>query len=411
MLFCIQIINRADKAVLGIAATAIMADLSLSPERYGFVASSFFFLYSIGGIIVGYSFAHRFRPRIILAVLIAIWSASQLPIVFAASFGTLLVGRVLLGLGEGSGTPTCVNATHEWFPAERRNLPTSIVLVGTIIGAVVSAPVLSWVIHLYGWRAAFAACAIGGGLMLAIWLMFSRNGPYSGVSSDHGGAPAAGRQVLRMLGDRSVGGCFIMSWSTDWVVAFTIAWLPSFCTLVLGFSAVETGWLLSGVFVVQTVVILAASMISQWLLRRGFTQRTSLSGLIATCQLLGAACMLAGIYAGPPHLRLALIGLAIGLACVTSALTPGVLGAIFPTRHRNRLVHVVMSAGTIGALLAPWLTGHLLGRDTAGGWSSALLVNVAVLVIGGVSGLLIINPERSARRLQEMDARTTPILI
>lgn len=40
MLFFVQTINRADKAVLGLAATAIMADLAMSPVRFGLVASS-----------------------------------------------------------------------------------------------------------------------------------------------------------------------------------------------------------------------------------------------------------------------------------------------------------------------------------------------------------------------------------
>jgi hypothetical protein len=40
--------------VVGLAAQPIMAELKLSPEQFGVLASSFFFLFAIFGVIVGF---------------------------------------------------------------------------------------------------------------------------------------------------------------------------------------------------------------------------------------------------------------------------------------------------------------------------------------------------------------------
>lgn len=403
MLFAVQTISRADKAVLGLAAGAIMTELSLSPERYGLIASSFYFLYGIGGIAVGYFLGHRYRPRIILAGMIAVWSLSQLPIILAASFATLLVGRIVLGLAEG-GTPTCVNACHEWFPSEKRNLPTSIVMFGAILGSLASAPVLSAIITRLGWRAAFISCAVAGGIILVMWVLFSRDGPYSGIGArDAHGKAVSGAKALRMLRDRSIYGSFIMMFSTEWVTGFTLTWLPIFCTKALGFSLVETGWLLSMMFLGQGLVMLAISALSQVLIQFGISTRIARASLNAVCLMIGAVCLVSATHLTNPYLRLIAVGLGVGFPIVTVTLNPALLSEIFPPRHRNRLVHMILAAGTIGAMMAPWLTGKLVGTAMVGNWSTILLINATILTVAGVLALMLIDPARSARRLREID--------
>jgi len=45
LLFLYMLINFADKAVVGLAAVPIMQELALTPSQFGFVGSSFFFLF------------------------------------------------------------------------------------------------------------------------------------------------------------------------------------------------------------------------------------------------------------------------------------------------------------------------------------------------------------------------------
>lgn len=159
LLFLAQMLNYFDKTVVGVAATSIMAELDLTPERYGLVASAFFSLYAVTGVLVALFAAPRFKPRSIMAVLLVIWSLAQLPVLVSASFTTLIAGRVILGMGEGPGTPTSINACHEWFAPAERNMPTALSLFGSQVGSLLAAPILSYIIAVSAggrrsWRAA-----------------------------------------------------------------------------------------------------------------------------------------------------------------------------------------------------------------------------------------------------------------
>jgi hypothetical protein len=55
LLFSFMLINFADKTVVGLAAVPIMRDLDLTPRQFGFLGSSFSFLFAISGILVGLS--------------------------------------------------------------------------------------------------------------------------------------------------------------------------------------------------------------------------------------------------------------------------------------------------------------------------------------------------------------------
>lgn len=405
LLFLVQTLNRADKAVLGLAATAIMADLALSPERFGLIASSFYFLYAATGIVVGYFVAPHFRPRWIVAAMIAVWSISQLPIVFAASFTTLLVGRIVLGMGEGNGTPTCINACHEWFAPDKRTLPTSVVMAGALVGSLASAPVLAGITARYGWHAAFAACAAAGGVMLVVWLLLSRDGPFSGIArSPAEGRSVSGRGAMRLLRDRTIYGCFAIHFAADWVVGFTLTWMPTFATKALGFPMVRMGWLVALVFLFQTLVMLGVAALSQALMARGVSSRIARGVLNSLCLLLGAVALVLSGQLDEPYTRLALVAIGVGLPVTTVTLNPALLSEVLPARHRNRLLHVLLSAGTIGSMLAPWLTGRLVGNLEGGNWALVLTINAGVLAVGGLVGLLLIRPEATKARLAALDA-------
>src|SRR5882757_10420464 len=54
LLFLFMLVNFADKIVVGLAGVPIMTELKLDPEQFGDLGSSFFLLFSISAIIVGF---------------------------------------------------------------------------------------------------------------------------------------------------------------------------------------------------------------------------------------------------------------------------------------------------------------------------------------------------------------------
>jgi MFS transporter, ACS family, D-galactonate transporter len=66
-----MLINFADWAVLGLAAVPIMQELGLSHTEFGLIASSFFTLFSVGGMIGGL-LVNRVATKWVLAALAVI---------------------------------------------------------------------------------------------------------------------------------------------------------------------------------------------------------------------------------------------------------------------------------------------------------------------------------------------------
>ena len=100
LLFLFMLVNFADKIVVGLAGVPIMTELKLDPEQFGQLGSSFFLLFSISAIIVGF-IVNSVPTRWVLLAMAVIWSIAQFPMVGTVSFTTLLICRVILGAGEG----------------------------------------------------------------------------------------------------------------------------------------------------------------------------------------------------------------------------------------------------------------------------------------------------------------------
>ena len=116
-----MLVNFADKIVVGLAGAPIMNDMKLEPEQFGLLGSSFFFLFSISAIVVGF-IVNRIDTRWVLLVLALIWSLAQFPMVGTVSFTTLLICRIILGAGEGPAFSVAAHAIYKWFPDEKRTL-------------------------------------------------------------------------------------------------------------------------------------------------------------------------------------------------------------------------------------------------------------------------------------------------
>src|SRR5215475_11506683 len=108
LLFLFMLVNFADKIVVGLAGVPIMNELKLEHDQFGLLGSSFFFLFSISAIVVGF-IVNRVPTRWVLLVLALIWALAQFPMVGTIGFTTLLICRIILGAGEG---PAFAVATH-----------------------------------------------------------------------------------------------------------------------------------------------------------------------------------------------------------------------------------------------------------------------------------------------------------
>src|ERR1700749_4045867 len=176
LLFLFMVVNFADKIVVGLAGVPIMTDLKLDAEQFGLLGSSFFFLFSISAIVVGF-IVNKVPTRWVLLTLAVIWALAQFPMVGTVSFTTLLICRIVLGAGEGPAFSVAAHAIYKWFPDEKRTLPTAILSQGSAFGVIVAVPALNWLIVNYSWHYAFGPLGVVGLLWAVAWLFMGREGP------------------------------------------------------------------------------------------------------------------------------------------------------------------------------------------------------------------------------------------
>ena len=176
LLFLFMLVNFADKIVVGLAGVPIMTDLKLDAEQFGQLGSSFFLLFSISAIIVGFIVNTR-RHALGAAGDGGDLVAGAIPDGRQVCFTTLLVCRIILGAGEGPAFSVATHAIYKWFPDEKRTLPTAILSQGSAFGVILAVPALNWVIVNYSWHHAFGVLGVVGLFWVVAWLALGKEGP------------------------------------------------------------------------------------------------------------------------------------------------------------------------------------------------------------------------------------------
>ena len=414
MLFLFQTINFFDKLVFGLSAVPMMKELSLSPKEFGLIGSSFFLLFSPSGMAVGLFVVGRFPAKWILMLLAAIWSATQLPVFFSSSVMVLVVCRILLGAGEGPGLPTALHTCYNWFPADKRSVPSAVVLQGISVGLLAGGPLLTYVIISHGWRTGFLVCGLLGIAWMIAWSVIGGEGPYAAANVSHD-APAASPNVpARLLWlDPTVIGVIIMSTMSYWIVGISATWLPPFLQLGLGYKPTDVGWIISAIYMFQSPLLLSGSWITQVLQRRGWSLRACLGNASGFALLIaGCALLLSIVTSGA--LQLVCVAIAFAAPSLTTIFGPVALGAVAPAAQRGRLIVVIYSGNAASALFSNALTGWIVGEagsNSALGYAHAMTFTAGILIVGAVAAFALIFPERTIARFAKTSSLSSSATI
>jgi MFS transporter, ACS family, D-galactonate transporter len=270
LLFLFMLINFADKAVLGLSAAPIMRELGLTHTQFGLVGTSFFTLFSLSAVCVGF-LVNRVPTGWVLMTMTFIWSMCQLPMLLTIDLPMLIANRVALGLGEGAAYPVVLHAAYKWFPNDRRPLPTSLIELGSSVGTGVAAPAIVYLIVAYSWHVAFGVLGLLSLLWCFVWLAGGREGPLVGANVEVGGTPRV--SYRRLLTSRTFVGCVAVGFVAYWQITLAIVWLPAYLTQHVGYTATQVGWIMTLASLSQIVLLPILAAGSQKLKRQGLSSR------------------------------------------------------------------------------------------------------------------------------------------
>ena len=101
LLFAVNLFNYIDRQILFSVFPAVKTDLDLTDTQLGLLASAFMWVYLSVAPVFGVLADRRSRPRL-MGLGVGIWSVATALSGMVRSYGQLLFGRALVGVGEAS---------------------------------------------------------------------------------------------------------------------------------------------------------------------------------------------------------------------------------------------------------------------------------------------------------------------
>lgn len=181
----VYVINFVDRQIFGILIEPIRLEIDLSDTQLGLLGGiAFAIFYTFAGIPIA-RWADVGVRKNIVALALVIWSVMTMFTSTAKGFGTLLIARVGVGIGEAGCSPPIHSLISDMYPEEERATALSTYALGIPIGAAIGTLVGGWIGEYFGWRMAFMVVGLPG-IIVAIVVFFTVREPPRGHSEpDH----------------------------------------------------------------------------------------------------------------------------------------------------------------------------------------------------------------------------------
>ena len=176
LLTLVYVFNYLDRTIIYILLPLIKKEMAFTDLQLALLGSmSFVIFFTVLGIPFG-RLADRVVRKNMIAVGLAVWSLFSGLTGFANGFWSLLICRMMVGVGEATLGPAALSLLSDYFPPRVRATVQAIYSSGIAIGAGLAFFLGGWLGQYYGWRVAFYALGFPG-LAIAILVYLLREPP------------------------------------------------------------------------------------------------------------------------------------------------------------------------------------------------------------------------------------------
>ena len=368
-------LNYVDRGAIGIAAPVMKSDLGLSDEAYGVVFSAFFWIYAPVQLFAGW-LCDRFSVYKLMAAGIVLWAGSTLLMGFAGGFASLLVLRIMLGIGESISFPGSSKIIARHVPAERRGVANAAVATGLALGPAVGTLAGGIILVNWGWPAIFFVFGVVTLLWLLPWKQTVATLPTTGHQDEGPRVPLG-----ELLSKWPLWSMSIVHALGNYCFYFLLAWLPLFLTKSRGFSIGEMTMLATLGYAVQGACALGYGHFSDWWTRSGRSEAACRRWMMVASQLLAAAAIL-GLAFAHSALTIGILLCLAGAASASLSLNLYAVAQMFAgPRASGTWVGVQNAIGNLSGIIGPIVTGIVVQRA---GYNSAFILTAAIAAIGAI---------------------------
>ena len=383
------LINQAARTVMAIIGPVLAVEFGLSASELGLLAACMLAAYALAQLPDGMAL-DRVGARNVQAALGLVTAAGFALFALAESLATLVLARVIVGVGVSAGLMALIKANAQWFRPAKVALVTGIAVSIGGLGSVLSTGPVAAALPALGWRGIlWVLCGLSAAT--ALWILVS-------VPDRRGGGSGGLQAELRVMGS-------ILRSPVFWRFAPAVAMLSVLNFAYLGLWAGP--WLrdVAGYDSQGSANILLAytlTMMAGALIVGAAASRAKALGLPAMLVTLACTAGQVGAQIGlalQPTAPLVVGGLWMLFAFCVAGATAGYItvGQMFPLEQTARVATAANTLTLVAAFVLQAGVGWVLDlwpRTASGGWdprgysaalagSLALQLFVAARLLGG----------------------------
>ncbi|MBA3594926.1 MAG: MFS transporter [Pseudomonadota bacterium] len=382
-------LSQSWRSVAALMAAPLQSDFGLSPQALGLFAGAFHFAFGAMQLFMGIGIdLHGVRRTVLTAFPVAI--AGSAVSAMAGSYGMLVVGQVLIGIGCAPAFLVCTVFIARNMRAERFAAISGITLGLGGIGMLLTSTPLAWLIEASSWRMGFWVLGAMAALSwLLIWALVHEPAP-----AEHNIHPKESvRQALAGFGalftlPHTLGIMLLACVGYASFIALRGLWLGPLLMERHGFSLVQSG----NVALVMSLASLFGPPLFGWLDPGPLHRRRWITGLTLLLAALFAA------FAMTHNTVIDVVGpVVIGLLSGFMVLQYADVRAAYPAAMTGRAMAVFTMAIFLGVAAVQWFTGLVASVAASNGaepYTAVLAAIGLLLALGALAFIALPQPPR-----------------
>src|SRR3984885_15043458 len=291
MLGLMYFITYLDRVNVSTAAAGFGSEFDLNKTQIGLVFSAFAYPYLVFQIVGGW-ISDRFGARRTLIACGLLWAGATAITGLAAGLASLLIARVLLGLGEGATFPAATTAMSRWVAMGQRGYAQGVTHAAARIGNAVAPAMIVFLMAAWGWRASFYVCAALSFAWVALWALTFTAHPQNHpriTAADLATLPAPATRPLHVPWKalfKRMAPVTIVYFCYGWTLWLFLSWIPQYFLHSHDLDVKKSALFSSGVFFAGVLGDTLGGMATDQLLKRSGSLKRARSSMVSMCMLM-----------------------------------------------------------------------------------------------------------------------------
>lgn len=407
MLIFLGVVTFLDRINITVAGSAIMKDLNLTPDQWGWILSAFILSYGLMQIPMG-AMGDKRGHRSTLALIVLWWSAFTAFTGMAGGFVSLIMIRFMFGIGEAGSSPCSTGVISRWFPKKEVGKAQGYIWAASRMGGALTPFIVLPVITYLGWRAAFYILGAVGVIWSIVWYLFYRNQPKEmrGITqAEIDEAPVS--QMETSSAKVSIPWKSLLSSKQFWLILsmyffyafgswFFFSWFPTFMELGRGFEKDQLTYAIAVPFVMSMIGNISGGYLTDKLSAK-YGLKVGRKALGSSSLIISAVFMFLAAFIPGKMQVFIFLSLAFG---IIDLMLPSAWALCIDLgkKYSGAVSGAMNTAGNLGGFVCSLIFGYVV--SATGNYNLPLYIIAGMLVISAII-FMFIDPTKQIIKEEE----------